>query len=130
MEVESDPNKTFGGGDAFLLGYLQHLICTHFQTFETLTQARAGAEGELAARVEAQLRALPERGPEIVSCVLQIESILGERLRVQPPKPPQSGAEGVAFSRAVEAAFEGVPEAGAEGRRTAYASGLRCGSAE
>ncbi len=128
--MEVDSNKTFHGGDAFLLGYLPNLIRAHFQALEILIQARAGAEGELAARVEARLRALQERGPEIVSCVWKIESILGEQLRVRPPAPPQSEADVETLSRAVEAAFVGAPDSGNEGYRTAYALGARCGAAE
>ncbi len=128
--MESDSNKTFHTDDAFLMGYLQHLVRAHFQALEILIQARDGAEGELSARVEARLRALHERGPEIVSCVWKIESIMGDRLHVQPPAPPQSMADVLTLSRALESAFEAAPESGVEGYRTAYAFGVRCGIAE
>ena len=78
-KVNSDTGKEFREADAFLLGYLPHRVGAHLQTLETLLHARSGAAGELASRVEARLHSLPERGPEVVSCVRQLETILGER---------------------------------------------------
>ncbi len=128
--MESNSNKTFRSVDAFLLAYLPNLVKAHFQILEILLQSREGAGEEPASRVETLLRALQERGPEIVSCVWQLESILGDRLRVQPPAPPQSEADVDALSHAIEAAFKGAPESNAEDYRTAYAFGMRCGTAE
>lgn len=128
--MESDLNKIFRSGDAFLLGYLPYLISAHFQALDILIQARNGAAGDLSARVEARLRALQERGPEIVSGVWKIESIFGDKLNVQPPAPPQSLEDVEALTRAIEVAFKKAPESSAEEYRTAYALGMRCGSAE
>ena len=116
--------------DAFLLGYLPHRVGAHFLALGTLLQAGSGAAGELASRVEARMRSLPERGPEVVSCVWQIESILGERLRAQLPEPPRSVGELADFSRAVGEAFEDACLSDAGGLRTAYALGDRVGGAE
>lgn len=128
--MESNSNKPFRSVDAFLLAYLPYLVKAHFQALEVLLQSRDGAGEELASRVEAMLRMLQERGPEIVSCVWQLESILGDRLRVQPPAPPQSEADVDALSHAIEVAFKGAPESNIEDYRTAYAFGMRCGTAE
>lgn len=128
--MATDSSKSFHSGDAFLLGYLPNLVRAHFQALEILIQAREGADGELSSRVEMRLRALRERGPEIVSCVWQIESILGDKLHVQPPAPPQSEEEAEALARAISAQFAGAPEASTESYRTAYAAGLHCGIAE
>lgn len=128
--MESNSNKTFRSVDAFLLAYLPNLVKAHFQALEILLQSREGAGEELASRVEAMLRLLQERGPEIVSCVWQLESILGDRLRVQPSAPPQSEADVDALSHAIDVAFKGVPESKVEDYRTAYAFGMRCGTAE
>jgi hypothetical protein len=128
--VESNSSKTFRSVDAFLLAYLPNLVKSHFQIVELLLQFREGAGEGLASRVETVLRVLQERGPEIVSCVWQIESILGDRLRVQPPASPQSEADVSALSHAIEDAFKGAPESNVEDYRTAYAFGMRCGAAE
>jgi hypothetical protein len=128
--VESNSNKSFRSVDAFLLAYLPKLVKSHFQSIEILLQSRDGAGEEMASRVETLLRMLQERGPEIVSCVWQIESILGDRLRVQPPAPPQSEADVDTLSHAIDAAFKGAPESNVEDYRTAYAFGMRCGTAE
>jgi hypothetical protein len=128
--VNSDTGKEFRDADAFLLGYLPYRVGAHFQALETLLHARSAAAGELASRVETRLRTLPERGPEVVSCVWQIESILGERLRAQLPESPRSIEELADFSRAVGDAFEGACGADAGGCRTAYALGDRVGAAE
>jgi hypothetical protein len=128
--VISDEGKEFRDVDAFLLGYLPYRVGAQFQALETLLLARSVAAGELASRVETRLRSLPERGPEVVSCVWQIESILGERLRAQLPEPPRSIEEFAVFSRAVGDAFEVACRADAGGCRTAYALGSRVGAAE
>jgi hypothetical protein len=128
--VNSDTGKEFRDADAFLLGYLPYRVGAHFQALETLLHARSAAAGELASRIEARLRSLPARGPEVVSCVWQIESILGERLRAQLPEPPRSIEELADFSRVVGDAFEGACGADAGGCRTAYALGERVGAAE
>lgn len=129
--MNSDMEKEFRDVDAFLLGYLPHRVGAHFQALETLLHAGSGAVGELASRVESRLRSLPERGPEVVSCVWQIESILGERLRTtELPEPPRSVEELADFSRAVGNAFEDACRADAGRRRTAYALGDRVGAAE
>ncbi|MBV8856150.1 MAG: hypothetical protein JOZ02_04235 [Acidobacteria bacterium] len=130
MTTSSDTEKEFRDVDAFLLGYLPHRVGAHFLALKALLHAQTGAAGELASRVEAGLRSLPERGPEVVSCVWQIESILGERLRAQLPEPPRSAEEFADFSRAVGEAFEGACRADAGGWRTAYALGNRVGAAE
>jgi hypothetical protein len=128
--VNSDTGKEFRDADAFLLGYLPYRVGAHFQALETLLNARSVAAGELASRVEARLRSLPARGPEVVSCVWQVESILGERLRAQLPQPPRSIEELADFSRAVGDAFEGACRVDAGVCRTAYALGDRVGAAE
>lgn len=128
--MPSELNKTFNCGDAFLLGYLPYLIGAHFQALEILIQTRASATGELSARVEARLRALQERGPEVVSGVWKIESIFGDKLHVQPTAPPQSYDDVLALRRAIEVALNGAPNLSVAEYRTAYALGLRCGAAE
>src|SRR5262249_44468768 len=72
-----------------------------------------------------QLRALPARGPEIVSCVWQVESILGGRLGIELPAPPSTAAEGATWSRAIAEAVS-VPGA----PPTSYDLGFRAGAAE
>ena len=115
-------------GDAFQLGYLPQQILAHFNALDLLVEARAGAEGELSARVEAQLRALPERGPEVVSAVWQTECVLAERLRVAPPPPPTSAKECDLIERAARAAIAGIADS--DPRRVAYELGMRAGVAE
>ena len=114
-------------GDAFQLGYLPHQFKAHFAAAELL-QALQGADGELAKRVGLMLSALPERGPEIMSCLFQLENIVGSRLEVQPPQPPQSEADCARFAEAVGAAFEAAKPT--DEQRIAFELGERVGHAE
>jgi hypothetical protein len=113
-------------GDAFQLGYLPRLVRAPFDALAILEEAR----GSDPATLDAMLRALPARGPEIVSCVWQLESVVGGRLRVEPPRPPRTAEEFALWSRAVARAFDSSPFAVDEGRRAAYHLGMRVGAAE
>ena len=116
---------TLAAVDSFLLGYLPLLVRGHVGALDVVEAAQRGAEGELAARVGRELEALPARGPEIVSCVHQVEGILVERLRAAPPPPPRTMAEHGAWLQAVVSAFGQH-----DGDATAYALGAYAGAAE
>ena len=114
-------------GDAFQLGYLPHQFKAHFAAAELL-ESLHGADGPLGERVGLMLASLPERGPEIMSCLFQLENIVGSRLEVQPPQPPQSVADCARFGAAIAAAFDGKKPT--EEQRVAYQLGERVGIAE
>ena len=114
-------------GDAFQLGYLQHHFHAHFAAAEMLEPLR-GAGGNLGERAARMLASLPERGPEIMSCLFQLENIVGNRLQVTPPQPPQSAADCARFAQAIDAAFEGSKPGDDE--RIAFRLGDRVGNAE
>jgi hypothetical protein len=73
--------------DAFQLAYLPHVVATHFNTLLLLDQAGQKASPKLSEGINRALSALPKRGPEVQSCVLQIERILASHGAVPPPAP-------------------------------------------
>jgi hypothetical protein len=115
-----------GAVDGFQLGYLAQFPRHHIQLVEPLALASRGAAGELAARLEQALTALRERGPEIVSCVWQVEEVFvrcfGERL----PQPPTSIEQCETWRSAVRVRCERL-----EGdAKASYAAGVFVGAAE
>lgn len=105
--------------DAFQLGYLPHLIGAHFEALSIYLEAREGAEGELAKRVEAMPAALQARGPEIVSCVWQVARVCAANGMTVVPEP-RTGEDAAALFRAT------VPASPAP----AFVHARRCGLAE
>jgi hypothetical protein len=115
-------------GDAFLLGYLPHLLRGHFEALELIEAALAGAAGELLARASAQRAALPRRGAELVSAVWTLEGVVGSGLGVEPPKPPYELGDVAPWSAALARAFvESNPE---DELRTAHLLGELVGASE
>jgi hypothetical protein len=87
------------GGDAFQLGYLPELVRAHFDALEIVTRAREGVTGQLAERADSMLATLPQRGPEIVSCVWQVASLVPT-----PPQEPETAEQLAGFIAAAAAA--------------------------
>lgn len=81
--------------DGFLGGYLPYLVMLHFDTLDLLLGTR-----ELPS-VEARLKALPLRGPETVSRILGIESVLASQ-GVKPPARPSNGKECGAWAQGID----------------------------
>lgn len=118
--------------DAFLLGYLPHHVRAHFAALDLLDEVRPGSGGELAGRVETQLRALPLHGPEVVSAVWQVEDIFAKRVGAELPAPPSTGPDCAIWSQAIAAGADARwPDATAkDGLRASYDVGARVGAAE
>src|SRR6476659_9477222 len=96
------------GGDAFLLGYLPHLVQAQFDALEIVMEAKSGAGDELARRADTMLAALPARGPEVVSCVMKLDSLMASLGAPLPPEP-RTAAECAQYVAAVAAAAPRVP---------------------
>jgi hypothetical protein len=111
--------------DAFQIGYLPELVRAHFGALEILVPAGTQADAALAAVLAHEQTAFRERGPEVVSIVVQVEGILAERLDEPPPAPPRSPEECAAWTGAAAAAFEKHG-----GDAEAYAAGRYAGAAE
>ena len=117
-------------GDAFLLGYLPQLVGAHLAWLGVLETVRPGATGPLAALVAEELDILPRRGAEIVSCIWHIESILGDRLRVEPPSPPRTRDEQAAWTEAATLPLVSRWPDRADPVRAAFDLGGRVGAVE
>jgi hypothetical protein len=97
--------------DAFLLGYLPERVGEQFDALAILSAGRDGATPPLVAKLDEKTLALPDRGPEVVSCVWELESIVGNKLRAQPPGPPRSGEELASWRAAIAAHAAALPAA-------------------
>jgi hypothetical protein len=73
--------------DVFQLAYLPHVVAAHFNTLLLLDQAGRGASPRLGDAITRAMSALPKRGPEVVSCVMQVERILATHGAASPPPP-------------------------------------------
>jgi hypothetical protein len=104
--------------EAFLLGYLPELTREQFDALEILNLGRAGqrAGAPLLQAIDEKTRALPDRGPEVVSCVWELENLVGNKLKAQPPPPPRSGAELETWRAALAGHVERLPVAAAPAR--------------
>ncbi|HEY8079369.1 MAG TPA: hypothetical protein VIF62_34800 [Labilithrix sp.] len=110
--------------DAFLLGYLPHLVQAHFDSLEAVLVAKSEGLPALAQAVAAELATLPDRGPEIVSCVWQIERLLFQGLGVVPPSPPTTRDECVSWCKTVDTAAAQLGDARVSGERAGIAEAL------
>lgn len=82
------PVASLSRRDVFQLAYLPHVIAAHFNTLLLLDQADRGASPRLSEAITRAMSSLPKRGPEVVSCVMQVERIMASN-GVTPPPPPK-----------------------------------------
>lgn len=73
--------------EVFQLAYLPHVVAAHFNALSLLDQAGRGASPRLSDAISRALSALPKRGPEVVSCVMQVERIMADHGTAPPPAP-------------------------------------------
>lgn len=100
--VNAQPSATavLSRRDAFQLAYLPHVVATHFNTLQLLDHAGQKATPKLSEGINRALSALPKRGPEVQSCVLQLERILASHGAV-PPQPPRLPEEAQPWGDAI-----------------------------